>query len=178
MIQRYTRAEFEASLPKHKLTGEPLSTPLGLISREFCYLLPIAETGAGILIRSSVGQDGVCAETGEDSIRAYLVRTSDLSPLGPKLQRWVTRVPGWDRRLQNILRDLYKLGLHVQPCKRCGIMRGIVKIKKGKNSGRFALACRACPESFELIPASATMSIRSSTANAGAGDSSPATLQG
>jgi hypothetical protein len=57
-------------------------------------------------------------------------------------------------------------------------LRGIVKIKKGKNSGRFALACRACPESFELIPASAMMNTRRAPTNAGAGDSSPATLQG
>ena len=80
----FTKAEFEKkALPVHKTTGEKMWESLGLINGEEVYSIKIDDNTA-IQVRSSIKQNGVCAENSADSIRAWLT-TTDGSPLGSKV---------------------------------------------------------------------------------------------
>jgi hypothetical protein len=138
-IEQFTREEFEAALPKHRDTGKPLWTCLGPIEGEFAYLMQTANPDVFILIRSSVRPSGVAAGCGEDSIRCWLVG-SDKRPLGSKLQKYTTRVPGWSERLVKQLRALYALAGKITRCG-CGQLRRVFKAGTAENSGRFFSKC-------------------------------------
>lgn len=148
-IDRFTTEQFEAALPRHKVTGATLWVPVGIIDNEKCYIIPVhSKPNVGVLVRSSIDHTGVCADCGEDSIRVYPVEyrkneagQTTLTPLGSKTQAWVTRVPGWAKRLQTVLRKVYKLALRTQPCPKCQKTMAIVKIKRGSNTGKYAVAC-------------------------------------
>lgn len=91
-IDQFTQEAFEAALPVDA-DGAPLWESLGLQSGEYMYAVPVIRADGRqvrIVIRSSVGPDGVAADTGEDSIRAWLEglayhgsRTHTLRPDGP-----------------------------------------------------------------------------------------------
>lgn len=143
MTERFTKGEFEEALPKHKVTGEELWQELGDISGEYCYLLPV-RAHVAMMIRSSVTTlEGVAAGTALNSIRVWLVDAETLEPLGHKMYKnYTTRVPGWEARLNDLLRDLWPLALRLaKPC-RCGGKLSIFKVKKdGPNKGRPFLTC-------------------------------------
>ena len=151
MIDQFTREEFEEALPRHRETNVPLWKSAGCISNEFAYLVPVHEH-ASIMIRSSVKSDGMSAGTGEDSIRMWLVDPETLDFVGSKLSTYVTRVPGWQDRMTDMMRELFRMGRFVTMCS-CGEgIRKIFKTKKdGNNKGRLFLRCNSC-ESFEWIP--------------------------
>src|SRR3972149_2295059 len=90
MIDQFSREQFEDALP-------PGFRHAGLVKGEHTYTL---ETGDGValFVRSSVRSDGQAAGVGEDSIRLYFL-TEEGKPLGGKLTNYVTRVPGWAKRL-------------------------------------------------------------------------------
>jgi hypothetical protein len=140
MIDRFTKREFEAALPNHRITGKPLWKALGIQDGEEAYSIEIAPN-VEIHIRSSVRPDGYAAQVAKDSIRAWLAGP-DGSPLGSKLQSYVTRVPGWQYRLTPMLRQLWKLGLELtKPCSKCGAHLLALKTKNGPNKGRWFVAC-------------------------------------
>lgn len=139
-VDIFTKAQFESALPVHNQTGEPLWRFGGLRDGEYEYLMPIDSLSA-ILIRSSIHSDGFSAESGEDSIRAWLVNNED-KPLGSKVSKWVTRVPGWETRLKETLRTLWQLRKQSGNCINCGEPLGIFKVKKeGPNKGRWFAKC-------------------------------------
>lgn len=112
MIERFTKEQFEQVLPRHKITGSPLWDHLGIDQGEHTYQVVIPDTNKRIMIRSSIGRNGVAADTGKNSIRLwvqYWYKDAWL-PLG-KLDRWTTRVPGWDKRMVSKLRELWRLAL-------------------------------------------------------------------
>lgn len=85
-----------------------------------------------ILIRSSIDSSKVSADTGEDSIRVFLVDEYN-RPMGSKLNRWTTRKIGWEERVKQLLRQFVKL------CLASGADQGGIKIfkcKQGENKGR------------------------------------------
>ncbi len=138
--ERFTKAEFEAALPTNKNTGDDLWTPVGLEENEYAYLLPVKQ-GVAIKIRSSVRSDGYAAGTGADSIRAWLVG-GKLQPLGSKVISYTTRVTGWQDRMSNVLRELWKRGTQIENCPQCGRPMGIYQVKKdGPNKGRLFMKC-------------------------------------
>lgn len=155
MIESFNKSTFESALPCHKTTGARLWVSLGIREGEYTYAIPIGKLGINILIRSSVGVDGMSAPTGEDSIRAYIVRIQgeQIKPAGSKLQRYITRVNGWQQRLERVLRVLYKLALYIRPCRVCGQPMSIVTIRRGKHAGKHALACKVdgCAGEFVVI---------------------------
>lgn len=135
MTEQFTKAEFETALPTSKTTGEPLWQYEGLKDGEHTYSVRIDRVSL-VSIRSSIGKDGIAAGTGEDSIRCFLL-DNDGNPLGSKVSRWTTRVPGWGERMREAVRILWRMrkAAGENPD---GTPRKIFKVKKeGPNKGRF-----------------------------------------
>lgn len=136
MIETFTTTEFTAAaLPTSKTTGQPLWKALGLVDGEYCYAIRI-DAVSQIIVRSSIGRDGISAPTGKDSIRCFLVDNAGKS-LGSKVSRWTTRLPGWGERTLENIRILWRMrkaaGNNAD-----GTPRPILKVKKeGPNKGRF-----------------------------------------
>lgn len=143
-IDVFNRSQFEAALPKHRESGEALCRSMGFIKGEYEYAMQV-RPGVEILIRSSIKENGYSAEAGADSIRAWLTDAENHAPLGKKLQAWITRSPGWEGRLTDILRKLYATGLKVADCPTCKTPFGHFVVKKdGKNKGREFNKCWRC----------------------------------
>jgi hypothetical protein len=143
MIDRFDRKTFEAALPKAG-PHNPLWLALGLRGGEHCYLIAV-RPGVLIYVRSSVRADDLAADTAADSIRCWLAADDTGRPLGSKDSRWISRVPGWQARLTETLRKLWKLGHQSRPCPNCLTQMGVFKVKKsGPNKGRWFLSCPAC----------------------------------
>lgn len=154
-IERFTRETFEQALPVHKDTGEPLWEPLGLVSGEYSYRIPINGGHVAIEVRSSIDNAGIAAESGSDSIRAWLLDTHTGKPLGSKVSRWTTRLPGWEDRLTNVLRTLWQWRARAGDCPICKQPKGIYKVKKeGKNKGRPFAKCFSCDDGFAWLDVS------------------------
>lgn len=143
-IDRFDRARFEAALPV--ANGSPLWKRAGLQDGELCYCVPItANPGVAIFVRSTMAADGVAADTAEDSIRCWLVSDPDGHVLSAKAARWIARTNGWDRRLIETLRLLWRIGAQLGVCKRCGQRLHALRVRKdGPNKGRWFSACMRC----------------------------------
>lgn len=143
MIDRYTRERFEAALPV--VGGQPLWTSIGLRDGEHCYIVPVAP-GVLIYVRSTVQRDGLAADVAKDSIRCWLASDDAGTSLGSKDVRWIARTSGWDRRMTETLRALWRLGRKLKPCGRCGRTMSAVKTKSGPNTGRWFMKCFPCDQ--------------------------------
>jgi len=145
VIDHFDRAKFEAALPVHRTTGARLWSYSGLEDGEETYAITVPNPHANnlyITVRSSIHSGGTSAGTGEDSIRFWLMH--DGQPMGSKLQKYVTRVPGWDKRLTAGLRELYRLAMMLTPCPKCGRLRLLFKVtKQSHNKGRMFMKCTA-----------------------------------
>jgi hypothetical protein len=145
-VEIFTKSEFESKLPKHNKTGEVLWEHAGVYKGEHTYKLSFDHGhNIKILIRSSIKTDGFSAETGKDSIRAWLIDQNS-NVIGSKTQSYVTRTKGWDVRLVNMLRKLATLGNKIKPCPTCQILMGVGE-GKGPNKGKFYISCRGKDES-------------------------------
>ena len=144
MVDHFTKEQFEAALPR--VDGVSAWTYAGQIQGEHCYLVPVRNLHGhcvAVMVRSSVHESGHSAGTGEDSIRCWLVNPEDHSPMSGKLSKYVTRVPGWEKRMLGTIRELYRLGMKLRPCPVCGCMMSLGKVKKdGPNKGRMFQSCR------------------------------------
>lgn len=138
----FTKAQFEEALPTHRLTKEPLWGYEGFVKGEHQYRVPVKD-GVVIIIRSSIDGSGFAADTGQDSIRAWLWSTQHDKPLWKGGRDWVTRVPGWPKRLRDLLRTLYLRGQKVAKCK-CGGQAAVFKTKNGTNKGKLYYKCLGC----------------------------------
>src|SRR5688572_449905 len=107
MIETFTQEEFEAALPRHKVTQKPLWTYEGFNMGEHCYSV-FVDDKTKIYVRSSIDATGKSADTGEDSIRTFLVDKNNKG-LGSKISKWTTRKPGWDKRMLENCRYLIRL---------------------------------------------------------------------
>lgn len=141
-VETITREKFEAVLPRHRKTNAQLWYGLGLKNGEYTYRLKLDSSKLEIEIRSSIDVTERSRGEGSDSIRAWIVDPQTGDPVGSKLKSYVTRTPGWDRRLLALLRDLSKNMLAVQPCPTCGKPLGVLVVKKaGPNKGRRFTSC-------------------------------------
>ena len=63
--------------------------------------------------------------------------------MGSKLSKYITRVKGWEGRLQGQLRAFYGLGMKLTRCPGCEKLRGLFKCKKktSPNLGRMFMTC-------------------------------------
>ena len=142
MIDYFTNVEFESALPRHKHNGNAMWRPIGLYDGEYCYMVDIVPEYVAIMIRSSIQSDGIRAACGKDSIRAWLVDPVSMKPLGSKLISYTKRTPGWEDRLNKLLRELYKRGRMLKKCPTCKRYMGIFQVKKnGPNKGRLFMKC-------------------------------------
>lgn len=141
-VEIFSREQFEQALPCHCKTQEKLWQPCGVNNGEFTYIVrPFPNLPYGIEVRSSVKADGFSADTGEDSIRCWIV-TNEGKPFGSKISKYTTRIPGWENRLINILRTLAKMIQQIAPCNTCGQPCPPFKVKRdGPNKGRLFSKC-------------------------------------
>lgn len=141
MIDQFTKRDFEEALPVHKETLQPLWIHAGFIDGEYCYEVPIKE-GVRIRIRSTLDYGGLAAPAGKDSIRMYLVDDKGRS-LGTKVNKWTTRVHGWQERMKKVLRELFYLGRQLQTCPECNRRVSLCKVKNPlkQNHGRYFGKC-------------------------------------
>jgi len=156
-IDIFTKQDFEDALPVNKNTNEPLwvEIPPTGTEPEFQYLIMIDDK-VGIQVRSSVRvKTGISASKGADSIRAWLVKiVSDghMFSLGNKATRWTTRLPGWQDRLVDVIRTLWKWRKKAGDCLNCDEPKSIFKSKKeNENKGRFYATCIECKTGFLWI---------------------------
>jgi hypothetical protein len=147
-VDVFTKEEFEKqALPVNKDTGAPLWDYLGLRDGEHAYLVKMPKNNVGIEVRSSVKANGVSAATGKDSIRCWLVDQITKEPMGSKISRWTTRMPGWGERTKEVIRQLWAMGQKIIPCPSCKTTTGdnrlrCFKVKKeGPNKGKLFLKC-------------------------------------
>lgn len=154
MIDIYTKARFEFELEnmchKHKINwDENVKT---VKEYEYIYEIHVPGTAVSMIVRSSVNPfSGLAHSSGDDSIRVYLIDELNDTPLMGKLQRWITRLPGWERRMGVHFDDFVKFAKMVQVCDFCHWQEHIYKVKKeGPNKGRFFKKCH-CENSFEWI---------------------------
>ena len=134
-VDTFTRQEFEQALPTDE-SGDSLWDSLGLVSGEYVYAIPVTGTNKRIVIRSSIKGNEKSAGSGKDSIQLWVEYqiTSNLNPYkgqwfalkNAKLDRWTTRVPGWQKRMTEKLHELYKLALEDSKMK---------KVTSGANDG-------------------------------------------
>lgn len=149
-VEIFTADEFESALPVHKETGEQLWESAGIIQGEYTYRIFISPA-VFIQIRSSIKENGFSADTGKDSIRAWLTDT-DGAPLGSKVQSWVTRTRGWEIRMVEMLRELWGRAKKAGYCPKCKRPRSVFKVKKnGANKGRLFCKCVNCNNNFEWL---------------------------
>lgn len=96
-----------------------------------------------IEIRSTVQEStGVSAGCGEDSIRVWFSDV-DGKPLGNKAKRWITRVSGWQTRLDSTIHDMVDVASKVELCSECGELPGVFAVKKDSpNKGRWFSKCK------------------------------------
>jgi hypothetical protein len=145
-VETFSKVEFESALPK-----QANWQCLGLHKGEYCYLVTITDD-IFIYIRSSIDGSGYSADTGEDSIRAYLV-DKDCKPLGNKTQRWIQRILGWETRLSDMLRKLWNRAYQAGYCDKCNVPKVVNKVKdrKSKYYGKLFAICRQCNDGWKLI---------------------------
>lgn len=144
-VEIFTKEDFEQkALPKLKNSNEPAWKSLGLVQREYAYLVPLPNDTA-IHVRSSVDESGNSAGRGEDSIRCWIVDAKTGQPMGGKISKWTTRVPGWGDRTQDVIRQLANMAIKIRLCPGCGKERlKVFKVKKeGANKGRPFATCKA-----------------------------------
>jgi hypothetical protein len=159
MIDKFDRQRFERALPTNKATGMPLWQYLGFTAGEHVYAVNVIRTdrqNVRIIIRSSIDYSGYAADTGEDSIRLWLegeAKDLEWDPLGKAAGRWVTRVIGWEDRLTDKLRELYKVGLKIKKCPICKEwMYAYTSRQQNENNGRMFQTCKVCKRAGRKAP--------------------------
>ena len=130
MIDRFSKQQFEDALPKDKDTHEPVWEYYGFDKGEHTYLIRVGEKHIGVLIRSSIKMDGYAATSGSDSIRLTLINTETGKPLAKKVDAWTQRTYGWDTRMEEKIKTLYKKGMDMVDCPQCG--KGTLSKREGK----------------------------------------------
>lgn len=148
MIDHFSLSEFEQALPINKKTGARLWEPVGLLQGEWVYRIPVGGSGRiFITVRSSVRADGHSADTAKDSIRAWLCDDRGKALAG-KTQAYVTRVPGWQKRMTDMLRELYSWGVKAGVCPHCQEPKRILKVhrKDSPNYNRVYAKCWTCKD--------------------------------
>jgi hypothetical protein len=146
-VDRFSKSDFET-----KVMGK-LNIPFTVqfTQGEYRYRFPVKTRGVYITVSSSIDRSGFAQDTGENSIRAWLTDNMG-SPLGSKVQKWVTRQNGWDTRVLGMLRSLYKMGMKIDKCPKCNKLQGVYIVKKdGANKGRIFTNCKVCQTGFNWI---------------------------
>lgn len=93
-----------------------------------------------IKIYSSIDpRTGYSRDTGKDSIRLVLCNGKG-KPVG-KVDKYTTRVKGWETRLRAKLRELWELGYKIPRCPKCKTKAKVGRCGSGQNKGRLFAKC-------------------------------------
>jgi hypothetical protein len=116
----------------------PTAKCIGQYKGEYVWVVPVvSDRTIGVIVRSTIREDGVSAGSGEDSIRAWIGRIPDGAPWAPKVfGRWTTRTPGWESRLRQVIEELISLSRAIRACPRCGAW-----LKLSSKGGVLQLRC-------------------------------------
>lgn len=132
----------------------------GVVGNEHRYVITVKEISGtdevvNILVNSSVNVcTGMSDGAGENSIRGWLA-DSEGKPLGNKTQRWVTRQPGWEKRLEEMIAKLVEMANSICFCRACNSLEKVFVVKKdGPNKNRLFKRCQ-CDNSFTWLDESA-----------------------
>lgn len=150
---RFSKLEFETALSTSADKVQLKVEPVGIVGSEEHYAVVVKNFNTKkvcVEVASSVSRSGFADEAGENSIRLWLT-DEDGAPLGSKIQRWVTRVPGWEKRLDEVLTKAVGMASKIDLCPTCKTLRKVFIVKKeGKNHGRLFLKCR-CDSYFQWL---------------------------
>lgn len=149
-IERFTKEEFEAALT----STAPFYEEEGLVQGEHTYIIPV-NSQTRLRVRSSVGANGVAADTGDDSIRIWVqfYQPDWKNPSrmtwtgGKKFDAYTTRIPGWAKRMDKKIHELWNIAAKLTSpiptsCPHCGrVPRVGFSSKKNKNFGRPYCSC-------------------------------------
>lgn len=137
--ETFTIVDFKKALPEGFVEFN------NLVKGEHCFYKKLA-SNVEIIVRSSIGESGVCAGTAKDSIRIMLYevdkKAGGVLPITKKTKSYVTRVTGWEHRMKlliEIYEDLFKkTGI----CK-CGRPNHVFEVvrKDSPNIGRHFSSC-------------------------------------
>src|SRR3990170_1080039 len=146
-IDKFSKEQFENELP--------LSANLvGLVKGEYVYRIDV-DAWVSIDIRSSIDGSGYAADTGFDSLRAWIYNIGTGKPIAGKDIAYTTRIKGWaDRFIHNensVLKTLAIRYYRAGNCNICNQPKSIVKSKSAKNPGRIFSKCFPCDSGFEWI---------------------------
>lgn len=145
-VERFTKDQFENALTDHGFTWSALGIDYG----EECYSVDISPH-ARVVVRSSIGEKGVSADAGEDSIRLWLNahREDDMWVVtSRKVDAYTQRTPGWENRMSEKIHILAERGSRIERdvplCPTCSKPMFIYWVRKlGKNTGRPFAKCIA-----------------------------------
>jgi len=160
MIHQFTKKEFEEALPRRSSAGELLWKQSGTNGNEYCYEIFFDDKDSvRILVRSTINPlTGKADAAGNDSIRCFLVNSSGEILLSKRanLKRWVTRQPGWEKRMYTVFSYLRTLRQKSGNCPVCNrpLHINTVANKSSTNYGRIYAVCSAkkhYKESFKFI---------------------------
>ena len=145
-IDVFDQERFQTALTD-ALKGKDLNwQEVGFQGGDLHFVIPLQafneiDNFVAIEVNSSIQKNGLSAGIGEDSIRAWIA-DGDGKPLGSKVQRWVTRMPGWETRLADVLDKLIGMGQQINVCPTCGEIEKIFIVKKdGPNKDRTFKKC-------------------------------------
>lgn len=126
-VERFSKDDFEKALKS--VREEWFSN---FTNGEWRYHTHFGENGT-VFVNSSVGVDGYAKSVGEDSIRVWVQYSGKALK---KSQRWVTRVPGWQDRLVNMIKKAFKIITDMDYSPKCPDCGGAMVIRSGVH-GRF-----------------------------------------
>jgi len=154
--EAFTRQDFENSLKSTMLdlTGNGDFEHRGVIAGEYRYhLLVTSNVKCGkiiIEVASSIGYSDVADPAGQNSIRLWLSDGGGM-PLGSKISRWVTRMSGWEKRMDDQIKRLFSMGKSLKFCDSCNSLQHVFIVKKdGANKGRLFKHCK-CAGDFHWL---------------------------
>lgn len=145
-VDTFTKEEFEKVLDTIGKWHQ-----MGVYGLEYRYAIQDDKSVCSIMVNSSINSfTKVSDSSGENSIRVWLAYPNGKPVIG-KLQKWITRVPGWDRRMGETIKKLMNIGQQVHYCNKCKKLESVFVVKKeGVNKGRLFKRCE-CENSFQWV---------------------------
>lgn len=152
-IMVFDQEYFESILPVRRKSNA-LLWKRKFYQGEHVYLIKFDDpSDVRILVRSSVDRSGFARGKGHDSIRVYLVHGEDpAAVVSGKISKFVTRKPGWERRMYAQFSLFRSWRKKAGDCMVCGLPRRIF-VTKSKTSRYFGKVCATCcgPDDFIVV---------------------------
>jgi ssDNA-binding Zn-finger/Zn-ribbon topoisomerase 1 len=141
MIDRFSREKFESVLTH---IANPLKINcVGIVGDEYRYSIPVSGNVL-IYVNSSVGHDGYAATVSANSIRMWIADANG-KPLAKKKQEYITRVPGWELRMEKVYQKTLETAKRIASIPVCPVCGGQMVLRTRKIDGNQFYGCKAYP---------------------------------